>query len=133
MYLLSYITKKKMKVVKILGTMLSIYSNPEGRLSESHKAITIGLLVHYGVGIIFAIGYLVLWENKIGKPDLINGLVFGTINGIFGIFIWRLFLLIHPSPPHLPFRSYMFSLVLGHIAFALGLILTYNFLRGLGS
>src|SRR4051812_8688055 len=102
MYVLSYITKRRLKVVKILGTMLTIYSNPEGKLSESNKAITVGILSHYGVGIFFSICYIILWRNNIGKPDLINAFIFGTINGIFGIFIWRLFLFLHPSPPKLP-------------------------------
>ena len=131
MYLLSYITKRRLKVVKILGTMLTIYSNPEGKLSESNKAITIGLVTHYGVGIFFSICYLILWRNGIGQPDLINACIFGLINGVFGIFIWRLFLLIHPSPPFLPFKTYMASLVIGHVAFAIGIVYSFNFLSGI--
>jgi uncharacterized membrane protein YdcZ (DUF606 family) len=129
MYLLSYITKRRLKVVKILGTMLTIYSNPEGKLSESNKAITIGILTHYGVGIFFAICYLILWRNGIGKPDLTNAFIFGLINGVLGIFVWRLFILIHPSPPKLPFKTYMISIIIGHIVFATGVICSFNFLR----
>jgi hypothetical protein len=131
MYLSSYITKRRLKVVKILGTMLTLYSNPEGKLSESHKAITLGILTHYTVGIFFAICYLILWHYGIGKPDLINAVIFGLVNGILGIFIWRLFLLIHPSPPLLSFKSYMTSLLLGHIIFALGVMSTFNLLSDL--
>jgi uncharacterized membrane protein YagU involved in acid resistance len=129
MYLLSYLTKRRLKVVKILGTMLTIYSNPEGKLSESNKSITVGILTHYGVGIGFAISYLILWEYHIGKPDLIHAFIFGLINGILGIFIWRLFLMVHPSPPKLPFKTYMSSLVLGHVVFAIGIVITFNFLQ----
>jgi uncharacterized membrane protein YagU involved in acid resistance len=128
MYLLSYITNRRLKVVKILGTMLTIYSNPEGKLSENNKAITIGLVTHYGVGIFFAICYLILWSNGIGKPDLIHAFIFGLINGVFGIFIWRLFLFLHPSPPKLPFKTYMTSLIIGHVAFAIGVMYTFDFI-----
>jgi uncharacterized membrane protein YagU involved in acid resistance len=130
MYLLGYITKRRLKVVKILGTMLTLYSNPDGKLSENNKAITIGLLTHYSIGIVFSICYLILWENGIGKPDITYGFIFGIINGILGIFIWRLFILIHPSPPRLPFKTYMSSLVLGHVVYALVVIGTFNFIRG---
>jgi uncharacterized membrane protein YagU involved in acid resistance len=130
MYLLGYITKRRLKVVKILGTMLTLYSNPDGKLSENNKAITIGLLTHYSIGIVFSICYLILWGNGIGKPDITYGFIFGIINGILGIFIWRLFILIHPSPPRLPFKTYMSSLVLGHVVYALVVIGTFNFIRG---
>jgi hypothetical protein len=70
-YLLSYITKKRLKVVKILGTMLTFQTTPDKQTSEHSSAIVVGIIGHYLVGIIFSLIYYWLWTNGIGKPDFI--------------------------------------------------------------
>ena len=45
-YLLSYITHKRLKVVKILGTMLTFQTTPDKETSEHSSAIVVGLLGH---------------------------------------------------------------------------------------
>ena len=127
MYMASYLFRKKMKVVKILGTMLTFKTRPEGQLSDNKFSIATGIVAHYLVGILFVIIYYLLWKNGIGKPDLIYGAIFGFASGLFGILIWHLFFLIHPKPPaNIHLKDYFIMLVVAHIVF--GIIAAISFI-----
>jgi hypothetical protein len=125
LYLLTFITHKQMKVVKILGTMLTNNTQPGGKLSESKTTIIVGAIGHYSVGISFAIVYLILWHFGIGKPDFVNALIFGGVSGIAAIGIWYGFVAVHPNPPDIPLKSYLLTIFLGHFVFALTEFYTY--------
>jgi hypothetical protein len=120
MYAMSYLTKRKVKVVKILGTMLTFQTTREKGLSNSASAILTGLIVHYIIGILFAIVYLFSLQHAIIVPSLLYSLIYGFIAGIIGIGFWRLFFLIHPNPPSVSLKTYLLDLVIGHVVFGLG-------------
>lgn len=125
LYLLTYIFRKQMKVVKILGTMLTNNTQPDGELSDSRATIVVGTIAHYSVGISFAIIYLILWHFGIGRPGLLNAIIFGGVSGVAAIGIWYAFVAIHPYPPKVPLKSYLITIFLGHFIFALAEFYTY--------
>ncbi len=127
MYLATFILKKTMKVVKILGTMLTFETTEEGKLTEKPFSIFIGIITHYLVGIFFVIIYYFLWKNGIGKPDFIYGAIFGFLSGVFGIIVWRIFFAIHPNPPkNINLKDYFINLVIAHIIF--GIVASISFI-----
>jgi hypothetical protein len=127
-YLVSYITHKRLKVVKILGTMLTFQTTPDKETSEHSSAVVVGILGHYLVGIIFTVIYYLLWTNGIGKPDFITCVLYGFISGIVGIIVWRIFFAIHPNPPAVPLKDYIPSILVGHIFFGAGVWATLQLL-----
>lgn len=128
MYLVSFLTHKVMKTPLILGNMLTAETTPEGELSQSSKAQTVGMLAHYAVGAAMATGFLALWDSGVGAPTWPWAILFGIGAGVLGIFVWRLFFLAHPRPPQVPLFSYFHTLLLGHIVFALATFYAYRFL-----
>lgn len=125
LYLISYFTSDRFKVVKILGTMLTLQTTPEKGLSDKPSAITVGLIAHYLVGIGFAAIYEQLWSQEITAPTFVNTTLLGFINGIVGAIVWKIFISVHPNPPRIPLRSYLVAIILGHVFFAYGILITY--------
>ncbi len=129
MYAMTFVTQRVMKVVKILGTMLTFRTTPDGRLSDSRGAIAVGLIAHYAVGVVFMLVYYWLWTLGIGRPDLRTSLLFGVVSGVVAIGIWYAFFAIHPRPPAISLPPYLFTLALAHIVFAVAAIETYRWLQ----
>jgi len=129
MYIVSYITKKRFKVVKILGTMLTFQTTPARGLSDSPWAIVTGIAAHYLVGILFAMVWHWLWSKGIGSPTLLICMLYGFIFGLFGILIWQLFFAIHPFPPDVPLKEYMVSILSGHLFFGVGVYCVFMVVR----
>ncbi len=126
MYVLTYMTNHQMKVVKILGTMLTDQAGPKGTLSNYPAVIAVGILAHYSVGIFFAICYRFLWQAGIGRPTPGSGAVFGFVSGLLAVIVWRTFFWVHPRPPKtVPLFSYCTALLLTHIIFGTVVNLTY--------
>ena len=129
LYLLTPLMHRQLKVVKVLGTMLTNQTTPNGELSERPMAIWVGGTVHYLIGIMFTFCYYFLWRSGIGKPDLSSGAVFGFVTGLFGIAVWRVFFWVHPNPPRtVSLPSYLLSLLIAHVVFGVFAHLTYSFL-----
>lgn len=133
MYGMTFLTNRVMKVTKILGTLLTAQTSARGQLSNSRRAIVLGIMAHYLIGIGFALAYYGLWKLGIGRPDLVSGVWFGLGSGAAAIAFWYTFLALHPKPPAIPLRSYLFTLFLAHIVFTYGVIITYRLLAGANS
>jgi hypothetical protein len=129
MYIMTFFTERVMKVTKILGTMLTFETSPEGKLSDSNRAVTVGILAHYAIGIAFALAYYGLWSLGIGRPDMQSGIWFGLGSGLAAIVFWYSFFALHPKPPAIELKSYLLSLFVAHIVFTYGVIVAYNWLR----
>ncbi len=125
LYLLSYITHRVMKVIKILGTMLTQRTQPDGNLSDSVSTKVIGTIAHYLIGVAFAFVYLALWDSGVGLISASWGLLFGLAHGILAMIAWYFFFMIHPNPPIIPLKSYLLSLISAHVIY--GFVLTYTF------
>lgn len=131
MYGMTFLTDRVMKVTKILGTMLTFETSAMGHLSDSKRAITVGILAHYAIGIGFALIYYGLWSLGIGQPDLVSGIWFGISSGIAAVVFWYGLFALHPKPPAISLRPYLVTLFLAHIVFTYGVIGAYTLLQRL--
>lgn len=127
-YLASKWTGKEIKAVRILGTMLTLETSMNGRLSRSHRALIVGMTAHYTVGVLFSTIYNGLWTLGIGRPTLLGCIIFGGISGIFAIFVWSGFFRIHPKPPYVEKTVFLPVIATGHLFFGLGMYLAVSFL-----
>ncbi len=125
LHLLSMVTPRIMPVPRLLGTMLLGRTHPNGSLSRSTSAVVVGMLAHFIVGILYAIGYLALWESGVGTITASWSLLIGFANGIFAMIIWYFFFMIHPKPPLIKLERYLVEMVFSHVLF--GFVVTYTF------
>lgn len=130
-YLISRITSKQLKVIHVLGTMLTGQTTASKNISTHSSAYIIGITAHYLVGILFAFVYHWLWSTGVGNPDILYGLLFGFINGIVAVAGWRLFIAIHPNPPHIDLPGFLVTIFSGHLFFGIGIVIAYRILNTL--
>lgn len=109
----------RLKVVRVLGTMLNDEAGEEGKTKNGPEEILTGTLAHYSVGIGFALSYLVLWRYRISKPDFKNSLVLGVVSGLIGAAVWRLFFYVHPRPTRTPVARYLILIFVAHLIFSI--------------
>jgi hypothetical protein len=131
MYLVNLFSNKRLKVVDILGTMLTGKTRAGGTLSYSPKAIVTGLVAHFTVGIVFALAYLGLWLLGVGGPYLLSSIIFGAVSGVVAVFVWRTFFFVHSRPPAIEINAYLVAIFFAHIVFAVEVVVCYRMLAGL--
>ena len=124
-YALDFVIPKPLKVVKILGTMLTGQTTPNQGLSNKPSAIIAGIIGHYMIGIIFAFAWLGLMYIGIFSINYLHGILFGALAGIVGVIIWKIYFTMHPNPPAIQLNVYFLTIFLGHIIFGIGLIGMY--------
>ncbi|GAB3897643.1 hypothetical protein [Spirosoma agri] len=129
MYIMTFLTDRIMNVVKILGTMLTFQTSPDGKLSDRPRAISVGIIAHYAIGIVFTLCYSLLWSRGVGQPDFQSGIWFGIGSGLVAIAFWYGLFAIHPNPPAIPLKPYLLTLFVAHIVFTFGVIIAYNQLK----
>lgn len=130
-YAVALFMRKRIKVVKILGTMLTGQTTPDRNLSESRAAIFTGVVAHYSVGVLFSITYHLLWGKGIGSPTIFSAGWFGLISGVIAVVVWRTFIAIHPKPPAIPLMDFLIVIFLAHFVFAGALFLMhYRIIEG---
>lgn len=128
LYLLSFITHRVMKTVRILGTMLLNRTHPDGSLSELTGTKVAGTIAHYAAGIFFAIIYLALWDSGVGLVSASWGLLFGLAHGLMAMVVWYFFFMLHPRPPLVKLRTYLLTLLVAHLVYGLFTSYTYYLL-----
>ena len=129
MYIMTFLTDRVMKVINILGTMLTFQTTLDGGLSDRPRAISIGIIAHYAIGILFTLCYSQLWSWGVGRPDYQSGIWFGIGSGLVAIAFWYGFFAIHPRPPAIRLKPYLLTLFLAHIVFTFGVIFAYHLLK----
>ncbi|WP_187264767.1 hypothetical protein, partial [Pontibacter beigongshangensis] len=123
MYLLTLLTRRVMKVIKILGTMLTNQTQADGSLSGSIQATLTGTVAHYAAGILFALGYLALWDSGVGAPTAAWGALFGLGHGLLAMAGWYFLFMLHTRPPAINLRFFLLSLIFAHVIF--GVVVSY--------
>ena len=124
-YFLAALVDQRLKVIRVLGTMLTNQTTNHKGLAYNSKTMITGTIAHYMVGIGFAFVYYWLWLNGIGSPSLSSAILFGFINGIVAVAGWKTFISLHPDPPVLPIKMYLLSILISHVFFAVGVVLCF--------
>lgn len=125
MNMLSKISKKQFKVINILGS-LATNDTYNGKVKATPKVKVVGSILHYGVGLLFVVGYHLLWKNKIMKPTNFNGGLLGLVSGFFGVAIWQMLMKSHPNPPRISKGDYFKNLILAHVVFGVAAASNYR-------
>ncbi|CAN5153771.1 hypothetical protein BH09BAC6_BH09BAC6_10300 [soil metagenome] len=121
-YLLSEATDKNYKEPNLLGKLIdNLIPGEEEEVTQIE-----GWLSHYAVGILFALVYVKLWEDKKIKPSLKNGLLLGAASGALAMLVWKFTFKAHPFPPKTDFKNYYAQLMPAHIVFAVFATLGYK-------
>jgi hypothetical protein len=93
---------------------------------SKNKTLAAGWLTHYGIGFLFAAIYHQLWERRILKPTVVNGMILGSVNGLIGIGLWKATLALHPRPPKIFYKKDYRHLLLAHLVFGMGTAIGYK-------
>jgi len=79
----------------------------------------LGWLGHYGVGLLFSLVYVNLWQSGKLKPDFRTNLWLGGLSGLLAVAVWKTTFKLHPLPPSMSFNKYYMQLIPAHIVFAI--------------
>jgi hypothetical protein len=126
MKIVSEISKKQMRVIRILGRLLTNKTHNEQGVISLAQIKTTGTLLHYSIGTFFLYCYHFLWKNRIVKPNLTGGITLGLLSGLVGISAWYTYMNVHPSPPQIDRKSYLINLVVAHVVFGTVAAFEYN-------
>jgi len=93
---------------------------------EPKRKSYFGWFVHFLIGVIFVIGYHLIWKYSDFDPTWFCGLIFGIISGFIGIFSWHFMFKMGKNPPKIKFKQYYLQLFIAHILFALTVVAVYK-------
>ncbi len=129
MKIASVVSGYHLHVPQILGTLITMDTQPSGKVSNKTKVLALGYVLHFAMGILFAITYLQLWQNGIGAPTGGYAFLFGLINGIFAVVIWYMLIKLHPLAPSIRLPVFLFCILIAHIIYAYGVVYTYRWIQ----
>lgn len=121
----AFFIAKRFRVIPLLGTMLTGETTLVKGISFSHRAVYVGLLVHYLIGCFFSFLYY-KWSIWWGDFSMQNTLLFGTAAGIIAVICWRVFFYIHSRPPRINLSEYCKLIFVAHLLFAIVLLIVYT-------
>ena len=125
--ILFYFKDRKFRIVRILGSLLT--SAAKKIAAGDYGVVTVGTIVHYTIGIIFCVPYVWLWTNQISSPTVFIAILYGAINGVVAVIVWRFLIAINSRPPYLPLTFFLTSVGISHIFFGLGILAAYQFMN----
>ncbi len=117
MYAYSRITGKETRVIHILGSMLTGRSDLSVPISI--KALIAGSVSHFTIGIMFSLGYFLLWNWEVFQIEFLDSVIIGALSGLLSIITWYSYFSLHLRPPKIPFTNYFFVLFIAHIVFGI--------------
>ncbi len=107
----------KMDIMGMLGTMVT---------PRKETATGLGLVIHFMMGVIFALIYAFLWRLGIGSATWLWGLIFGAVHGVIAIVMMPMMLRMHPRPPVIASGPMtMAGQLMGHLVYGLIVALVY--------
>lgn len=112
-------------VPPVLGSMVTMETQPSGKPSKSSRSLAWGYCLHYGIGISFAFIYPELFRNGDVVTDWSHALRFGFVAGLAALLFWFCSLKIHPLAPKLNIPLYLIFIFIGHLIFATGMNLIF--------
>lgn len=90
---------------------------------EAHPA---GWLSHYGMGVLFVLGYYILWRRSLTSPGIIKALLIGSVSGLIGIAGWKVMFAANNNPPRNNRFKYYRQLFFAHIVFSVFALYGYK-------
>jgi hypothetical protein len=121
-YFVSREKNKEFREPRLLGKM--VY-----RLIPAIKkqdAEVAGWVLHYGTGLLFSKGYKVLLDHTKLESNAPEGILLGVAAGVLAVIIWKSTFSLHPDPPEIDFKDFYKHLMLAHIVFTTGALLTLH-------
>jgi len=125
-YLYSAIMKREFREPELLNILLMRWTDGFKKLTKSSL---VGWVIHYVVGVGFMLVFYVIWELIGYEATLLSGVIVGFIAGIWGVVGWQFTFWIHSNPPNLDFKHYYIHLIMAHIVFGLGSVISFNWLN----
>lgn len=122
------LTGNPFSVPRILGSLLTANTGPSGKVAQRLSVFLLGTVVHYIIGILFAVLYAWLVGIEMFPQGYINGLLYGISVGIIAVVAWSIALRLHPLPPAIPVGLFLVAIFTGHLVFALGIVAAFDFL-----
>lgn len=86
-----------------------------------------GWIVHYAIGVLFVVAYQVIWNTTPIDPTWQTAFWFGVISGLIGIGGWTMMFSLARQKPKINFLGYFAHLLVAHIVFVAGVVLTERF------
>jgi hypothetical protein len=124
--LAALVTKYNFHVPSILGTMVTMETKPSGNVSDSMVSKIWGYVLHYLIGIFYAMLYQNLIQAGIGYGGYTHALVFGIVIGSVAVTFWYSFLKLHPMAPVVRLPLYLVFIFLGHLLLAIAMNATFK-------
>lgn len=121
-YLVSREKNKDFREPRLLGKMV-YRAIPEIKKPEAKLA---GWILHCGTGLLFTEAYKVLLDNTKLESNVPEGILLGVAAGAVAVVIWKSTFSLHPDPPEIDFKGFYKHLMLAHIVFTTGALLTLN-------
>lgn len=122
-YIYSAAVRRPFREPELLNLLLDRWAmNTRG----PSKSSLIGWFIHYGVGLVFMGVFYVVWQVTELDLKIGTGALMGFLAGIVGVVGWHLAFKIHPNPPELTLTHYYIHLILAHVVFGLGAVVSIN-------
>jgi uncharacterized membrane protein YagU involved in acid resistance len=118
MYAAPLMGMPKMDIAGMLGSMF---------VSKKETATIVGLVLHFMMGVVFAIIYALLWSLGIGSATWWWGLIFGAVHTVVILMMMPIMMRMHPRPPEMAGGPMvMVGQLMGHLVFGLVVALVYS-------
>jgi hypothetical protein len=121
------VLRRPYNILRILGNMLLFEPYTIVRQPPPPTALTLATFVHYAIGVSFAFGYQQFVINN-NDDRILETVVFGIVIALVAIVGWRLLFFLHPAPPGIDLKTYLFVIALGHLVLTACLYLFYAFI-----
>lgn len=126
MFYLSRIFGQSFNVFAVLGAMLTGNVTSTGKHLLTRGSIFTGCVAHYGIGLIFGITVVSLWQMEIVTPELLSSLLLGAMAGVLGAVLWFVYFRLYRYMPDFNIRLWLFCIFMAHIVFSGLFFLVYQ-------
>jgi len=124
-YLLSLLAHKNWRVIHVLAAVLSGPRLQVQPLPYTRGQLVMAGIVHYAIGILFAIAYRKLVDAGIASYSFASAALYGVAIGVLAMLVWRLTFALRYKPPGVQLSSYLPVIGSGHILFSLTMLVVY--------
>ena len=122
-YIVANIRNRQFREPELLNIVLS--SSDLLRVDLSKKS-SVGWILHYLIGLIFVVIFVIFWKLEFIPISIITGGIFGFLAGIIGVLGWKLFFYLSEKPSEVTWNfEYYLQLVVAHILFGISVAVVY--------